>query len=101
MIAGGVHSSCDQHPNTSMFVRAGGVTPKKKATPSNALSNAITQLSSALSPKSASVSGGNTSASPAKVIDNRSKCYKQLSELKNIYSQVSCLNRNVALKGKQ
>lgn len=69
----------DQHPNTSMFIRAGGVTPKKKGTASNTLSDAITQLSSALSPKSVAITA---SSSPAKVIDNR--CYKQLSELKNL-----------------
>ena len=87
MIAGGVHSSYDEHPNTSMFQRAGGVGTKKKATPAtatNVLSEAITQLSSALSPRPTPVNSGR---SPAKIIENRSKCYKQLAELNSLVQQ--------------
>lgn len=82
MVAGGVHCSCDDHPNTSMFLRAGGVGTKKKGhTTTTVISDAITQLTTALSPKPVPTSSGR---SPAKLIENRSKCYKQLTELKNL-----------------
>ena len=80
MIAGGVHCSYDDHPNSSMFLRV-GVGTKKKTPSVNVLSEAITQLSSALSPKPVATT---SSGSPAKIIENRSKCYKQLAELKNL-----------------
>ena len=83
MIAGGVHTSYDESPATTMFLRAGSVgnAKKKKVPATNMLSDAITQLSSALSPRPTS------SGSPAKVIDNRSKCYKQLSEVNSPIQQ--------------
>lgn len=81
MHVGGYHSSSDDPPTTTMFTRAGGVTPKRK-TAADAVSQAISQLSSTLSPRPAPSS--SLSPSPAKVIDNRSKCYRQLGELKNL-----------------
>lgn len=63
MIVGGVHTSIDCAPTSTMFIRAGGNLPKKK---------------------NETVGGGPTAISPAKAIDNRSKCYKQLSDLKNL-----------------
>lgn len=82
MIAGGVRTSYDDSPATTMFMRAGsGNTKKKKVAATHVLSDAITQLSSALSPRPTPSASGT---SPAKVIDNRSKCYKQLAEVNNL-----------------
>lgn len=63
MVIGGVHTSIDCAPTTTMFIRAGGGVKKK-------------------TDHSAIV--GSVGSSPAKVIDSRSKCYKQLSDLKNL-----------------
>ena len=80
MVAGGMHGSTVEPPATSMFLRAGG-TNQKKANVSESVSQAMTQIASALTPSTGNrVSGG----SPARVIDNRSKCYKQLAELRNL-----------------
>ncbi len=64
MIVGGVHTSTDNSPTSTMFIRAGGGTKKKSDLPYNSITGS-----------------GN---SPAKTIENRSKCYKQLSDLKNL-----------------
>lgn len=68
-----------------MFQRAGGVNATKKKPPAaaNVISDAITKLSTALSPTSLSPKQSNN-GSPAKTIENRSKCYRQLAELKNL-----------------
>jgi len=77
MIASGMHSSLETPPNTTTFVRAGVGTPYKRKdqpSPSQTLTDAITAILSALSPKlglSSTVSGVGTS--PAKVIESRSK----------------------------
>ena len=88
MYHGGVHPGLDTPPTTTMFVRAGGGTTKKTGHTSNigeVVSQAITQLTSALSPKTTLPSAGGSAGSPPKVIENRSKCYKQLSDLKNLH----------------
>ena len=54
---------------------------KKKL--SSVVVKAIDKLSDALSPKQSSGQGH----SPARVIENRSRCYKQLTELKNLQVQ--------------
>ena len=62
-IANGM-GTLDNAPNTSMFKRAGngnGSSKKVDTKPSNA-----------------------AYLSPAKIIENRSKCYRQLSELRNL-----------------
>ena len=89
MIAAGMHCSTDNPPNTSMFLRAGGssTTLKGKSTQQSsvlteALTEAASAISSALSPKPGAAQGKGTS--PSKVIDGRSKLYKQLSELQNL-----------------
>ena len=84
MKAGGLHDSMTIPPETSMFSRAGGTTPKKPTTVNDTMSQAICQIASALTPKSipATVTS-RVVDSPAKVIENRSKCYRQLAELKN------------------
>ena len=90
MKSGGLHDSMTTPPATSMFVRAGGTTPKKAASVSDPMSQAICQLASALTPNKSSTSvAGRVGDSPAKVIENRSKCYRQLAELKNLVE--SCL----------
>ena len=83
MVAGGVHASEDNPPSTTMFVRCGTVTNKRKST-SDVVVDAIDKLSQVLSPKVASPVR-NHSHSPAKIIESRSKCYRQLSELKNLH----------------
>ena len=88
MYIGGVHSSLEEPPTSTMFVRAGSGTTKKKTSPNrdDSFTQAITQIASALSPTAgAPTSSGHTlRTSPAKLIDNRSKCYKQLADLNNL-----------------
>ena len=83
-----------------MFKKDGSSTSttKKKQTDSTSpeMAAALTQDAShvslaivaAFTPRSSipSISSG-TSASPAKVIENRSRCYKQLGDLQNLRSQ--------------
>lgn len=63
MIIGGVHTSIDYAPTSTMFIRAGGGIRKR------------TDHASVVGP---------AGSSPAKVIDSRTKCYKQLLDLKNL-----------------
>lgn len=83
-------SSIDGPPsNNSMFRRAGAGASEKneKRDVTQTLTNAITaalsakdnQESQQLTPRSST-----STSSPAKLIENRSKLYKQLSELKNL-----------------
>ena len=81
MIVGGVHKSLTDAPKTSMFARCGGDTlSSKKSKGVGAVVDAVQQLGAEMR---VSTSGSN-STSPAKLIDSRSKCYKQLGELKNL-----------------
>ena len=60
-------------PATSMFMRAGGTTPKKAAGANDTVSQAICQLASALTSKAPSSSATVVSRvgdSPVKVIEN-------------------------------
>ena len=86
MKSGGLHDSMTTPPATSMFVRAEGTTPKKPASSNDPMSHAICQLASALTSNtpSATTVAGRVGDSPAKVIESRSKCYRQLAELKNL-----------------
>jgi hypothetical protein len=88
MIIGGLYSSKSDAPNTSMFARAGGKEPKKKPEVAEALGEVAKHLSCAITGAVPSAKRGNTSsgvvASPAKSIDNRSKCYKQLGDLSEL-----------------
>ena len=88
MIAGELHSSLNEPPSTSMFIKAGNpVTPKdKNKSTVQTLTDVATALVSALSPQPTSVPspGPVKASSPAKIIEGRSKCYKQLSELNNL-----------------
>ena len=78
---GGYQPSLDEAPANSMFLRAGGTSTRRKTT-ADIVSQTINKLAPALSPSVATPSTSHSS--PAKVIDNRSKCYKQLGELKNL-----------------
>ncbi|XP_064390049.1 uncharacterized protein LOC135337959 [Halichondria panicea] len=92
MIVGNMHTSTDDPPSTSMFVRAGGQTKKATGLSSPSITKAITDaacaISNVLSPtqnlpaKTHNVSG----CSPVRAIENRSKLYKQLNELSNLKS---------------
>ena len=76
MYVGGYFKSLEDHPETSMFAKAGG-TQKKSAGPAVEASKNLTSAHS-------SSSGATVVTSPAKSIESRSKCYKQLVELKNL-----------------
>ena len=90
MVVGEVHSTLDDPPNTSMFMRAGGVSVTKKDP--NSMAQALTRAASqmgtaiatALSPPPVTQSAHGLGSSPAKAIESRSKPYKQLSELTNL-----------------
>ena len=89
---GGLHPSLDEPPTTTMFARAGGGQGTKKkpsASTNDPLTQAISQLAAAIIPSITPTSshtgrGAHLETSPAKLIDNRTKCYKQLSELSNL-----------------
>lgn len=87
MIASGMHLSLSDPPSTSMFTRAGGGTPykKKEPSPTQSLTDAVTAIANALSPRLGSGSSSvGVGASPVKVIESRSKLYKQLADLQNL-----------------
>ena len=88
MIIGGLFSSKDEAPNTSMFSRAGGKEPKKKSEVAEALGEVAKHISTAFIGvlPSAKPSSSSAVASPAKSIGNRSKCYKQLGDLNELRS---------------
>ena len=98
MMAAGLHNSTDDHPNTSMFLRAGGKPVQKQNSQSQVsqlLADAATAITSAFTANSPSPSaftpsnthlGASPSSSPAKLIESRSKLYKQLSDLHHLHS---------------
>ena len=74
-----------------MFSRAGRLTTSKRRADEGVFTEALTRvankISGALSPVPASSSTPSTTGnSPAKLIEYRSKCYRQLSELNNLKS---------------
>ena len=80
MLSGGIHKSQGDPPvHSAMFMRTGG-THKKSS-----------RSGPAIIPHS--TLGTPSGNSPAKVIDNRSKCYKQLGELNNL-KQAGLLSDN-------
>ena len=95
----GMHTDLDSPPNSSMhmFKRAGSNTPSVRKKHLESTSPEMAQaLAEAASQVSAIVRGitlhsttasTSTGASPAKQIQNRSKCYKQLVDLKSLWSQ--------------
>ncbi len=56
---------------------------REGSTVAEALAQAAVAISSALSPRTPNPTGQAT-ASPAKVIESHSKCYKRLSDLNNL-----------------
>ena len=91
VIAGGLYSSTSDPPSeNSMFQRAGGSSSsqKKKDTTGTTIAQALaTAITCALDPaKTTPGHGATSSSSPAKLIESRSKLYKQLSELQNLRS---------------
>lgn len=88
MLVSGMHKDTDKAPQSSMFKRAGGNTPVKQKDNSGqtATQAALTQMSAAL--VACSSRQNQSGSSPAsKVIENRSKCYKQIAELQNLKAQ--------------
>ena len=88
MIVGGLHASVEDAPTSSMFMRAGkssNAASKKKDDGNSSMTEALTQaavaISSALSPRPPSQTIGG---SPGKLIESRSKCYRQLSDINNL-----------------
>ena len=86
MLQGGIHSSLTDCPTSSMFVRVGCETGRRKKDDSIAgigeiVKEAAVAISSAFSsqPSLQPSSGNPLGSSPAKLIDSRSKCYKQLT----------------------
>ena len=82
MIRGRLYSSKTESPNSSMFSKAGGKEPKRKSEVTEAIGEVAKQMSAAFS--GALPVTSCTSTVPAKKIDNRSKCYKQLSDVKDL-----------------
>ena len=83
MLAGG---SMTDAPTTPMFICCGGGTPKgskKSTTVNEAVTQAISQITAAIAPTQAPLTS-NLVSSPAKTINNRSKCYKQLGKLRDL-----------------
>ena len=71
-----------------MFTRAGGQSKKnEQSSITKAFTDAACAISNALSPRLSNVPGKGSNlntSSPMKVIESRSKLYKQLGELKNL-----------------
>ena len=91
LIIGGMGSIDGPPVNNSMFTRAGNASAQNKNTSpvAQALTDAATAITSALKPpqeSSLSTTPRSSITSPAKLIENRSKLYKQLSELKVLKS---------------
>jgi len=86
MIIGGLYSSKTEAPNTSMFSRAEGKEPKKKSNSTEVAEAFAKHISSAIAGVVPSGKHTSTSlvASPAKSIDNWSKCYRQLGDLSEL-----------------
>ena len=82
-VNGGMHKSLTEPPSSTMFKRAGG-TATSSSKKSDAATEAVNQITALLTPKLSAPPPAKAN-SPAKIIDNRSKCYRQLGELKNLY----------------
>ena len=83
MIAGNVYSSLDEEPKLSMFTRAGGEGGKKRSD-SNSLTEAFTQAAVAVSSALSQCSNSPATYNPAKLIEARSKSYKQLHDFNSL-----------------
>ena len=87
MIAGELHSSLDDPPTTSMFMRAGdgsANSSRKIKNDSNSLTEAFTQAATALSSALLPSPRPHSDSPACSQIEARSKCYKQLAEVNNL-----------------
>jgi hypothetical protein len=77
MLVGGVYKHYDTPPTSTMFKRSGGdfTTGRKKEN----VTKPSTPVACAVTP-----SRSGNGSSPSRTIDGRSKCYRQLTELKNL-----------------
>ena len=83
MIVSELHSSLENPPTSTMFVRAGdGNSSKKKSDSNPTLTEAVTQATTVLSAALTSPRPAAASNLPASQIEARSMCYKQHGELK-------------------
>ena len=80
MINGGLHSSYDNPPTTSMFSRAGPTSNKSGPSVNQVIVDAAKAFTSSLSGRATS----SRCSGPSELIEDRSKLYKQLSELHNL-----------------
>ena len=120
LIASGLHPNSEQPPPTnSMFERAGTGGSSKPNQKDNSVVKVVADAASAITcalTKTAQSPGPSLSVtSPAKLIEGRSKLYKQLSELQNLKSMgvlsdneylteketIMELLKNMYLQGKQ
>ena len=109
MIQGGIDSSLTDCPTSSMFVQAVGETGagRKKddsiAGFGEIVKEAAVAISSAFSsrPFLQPSSGNPLGSSPAKLIDLRSKCYKQLSDINNLKLSGPSLRKSIVLRRRQ
>ena len=79
---GGIYDNCVIALSSSMFVRAGGTTPKRKEAdtdPSEVVEVLKNLMSAASSSPNLAKSSPSQSQSPLKMIAGRSKCYKTIS----------------------
>lgn len=85
-VNGGMHKSITEPPLSTTFNRAGGTatSASKKSGHGDAVTEAVSQIMAALAPKLVAAPPTKTN-NPAKIIDNLSKCYHQLGELKNLF----------------
>ena len=94
LVSSGLYTSIEEPPcNNSMFQRAGGgsSSKKKQDRSGSGVAQALTAFTQVLTGATKAVSvpssgQGVSSSSPARLIDSRSKLYKQLSELQNLKS---------------
>lgn len=84
MVGGDLHSSLEVPPNTSMFVRAGGETPNRKK--DRSVAQALSLIADKMTPNDSPQKANSSNSSPARMIENRSKCYRQLMELHDLKS---------------
>ncbi len=91
MFVGGIYSSVDEPPSSSMFRKDGkGESSDKKKGEGSTVAEALSQLP-LLFPRHSHHVRQTQRAMPLQVIESRSKCYKQLSDLNNL--GIWCLHR--------
>ena len=84
MINGGLYSSYDNPPATSMFSRAGSASKENEPLVNQVIVDAANAITLSFSARATSVP--STCNSPSKLNEDHSKLYKQLSELHSLKS---------------